>query len=191
VTAPTVEPLTIADAKTHLRFVETVEDALIVAQIRAARSEAETYTARALLSQTWKASYDAFPSDAGPIVLPKPPLISVTSVQYVDLDGVAQTWSSALYAVYQFATGHPHAQAGYLAPIYGGSYPSTRVIPEAVRVTFVAGYGTRADQVPAAIAAAIKIRLSDLFGLDRETASSEMKPWGPVERLLWPFRVWE
>ena len=61
VTAPAAEPLTLAEAKLHLRVDDTADDALIGALITAARQHAEHDTRRALVTQTWKLALDASP----------------------------------------------------------------------------------------------------------------------------------
>jgi len=140
VTAPASEPVSLAETKLHLRVAAdvTAEDDLIAGLIVAARDYAETVTHRALPLQTWDLKLDGFPDDGGPIWLPKAPTVSVTSVTYVAQDGTSTVWSAALYTT-DLPTG-PKARAGYLEPAYGQVYPSTRDVPNAVVVRFVAGY---------------------------------------------------
>ena len=54
VTAPTEEPVSLAEAKLHLRVDYTNDDVLIGALITAARQHAENDTRRALVTQTWR-----------------------------------------------------------------------------------------------------------------------------------------
>jgi uncharacterized phiE125 gp8 family phage protein len=147
VTAPTAEPVALADVKLHLRIGSdvTAEDDLLAGLIVAARDYVESFTHRALPLQTWDDKRDAFPSDGGPIWLPKAPAVSVTSVTYIATDGVSTVWSSALYTT-DLPTG-PKARAGGLVPAYGEVYPSTRDVPNAVIVRFVAGYAGTAVTV--------------------------------------------
>jgi hypothetical protein len=81
ITAPIAEPLTLAEAKAHLRVDESDDDALIEALIVAARQGAEHITQRALMPQTWELALDQFESE---IRLPKAPLASVIGVKYVE-----------------------------------------------------------------------------------------------------------
>ena len=76
VTAPTVEPISLAEAKQHLRFESTVEDALISALIVAARKHCETATRRAFVTQTLRLTRDTFPTwkECYQFRLPQPPL---------------------------------------------------------------------------------------------------------------------
>ena len=90
------EPVSVATLKSHLRLNTTDEDSLLAGYITAARQLFETMTDRAVLTQTWKLSLDAFPRI---IRLPRAPLQSVSSVQYYDSNDVLTTWSSTNYSV--------------------------------------------------------------------------------------------
>lgn len=122
----------------HLRSPNgNLEDEKIAKLIETAYRRAERVTQRALAPQTWTLNLDRFPL-CGEIVLPKPPLISVESIVYVDDDGVEQTWSDALYTV--VAPSGPYAAKGRILPAYDESWPTTRCVPNAVQVTFRCGY---------------------------------------------------
>src|SRR4051812_10578846 len=119
---PATEPLTLTEAKLHLRVDATDDDSLITSLITVAREMVETATNRQIVSATWKLSMDCFPSgwsshsgrlieDQGGlrysdglrqwqgnvIKLPRSPVASVSSVTYVDPNGATQTLSSSLY----------------------------------------------------------------------------------------------
>lgn len=148
VTAPASEPITFAEAKLHVKVESSVtaDDALITSLIVAARGKVETDAQRQLITATWKAILDRFPNnDTEVIELPLPPLQSVSSVQYVDTAGALQTWAASNYIVE--ASAGPWAREGRLAPAISQSYPDAGVVPEAVRVQFIAGYGA-ATSVP-------------------------------------------
>ena len=86
IAAPILEPMTLAEAKLHLRVDGTDEDDLITALIVAARRRAEHLLTRALITQTWELTLDEFP--AADIQLPKPGVLSIVSVKYLDSAGV-------------------------------------------------------------------------------------------------------
>lgn len=183
VTAPAVEPITLGEAKAHLRVDIDDDDALIGALIKAAREKAEQLTGRAFVSQVWRLRLDGFPSEAdAAILLPQPPLRAVQSLQYVDGGGALQDLY-ATDAVSPAIDGHFDinywSEPGYLVPAYGKYWPSTRTQPGAVVVTFEAGYPyletsplDQAENVPAAVKAAIKLMVGHWYE-HREAAGSD------------------
>lgn len=183
--APATEPLSLADAKLHLRVVSDDDDDLITALIQGAREYVETFLRRQLVTATWAMTLDEFPDSDGDITLPLPPLASVTSIAYVDGDGDDQTLDSANYTV------HTNCEPGKITLAYGESWPSTRDQPDAVTVTFVAGYGAAAA-VPAGIVAAIKLVLGDLYENREAAVLGTIRSDNPtVKNLLWTYRIAE
>lgn len=142
--APAAEPLTLADAKQHLRVDSSGDDGLITALIITARQQAEHRTGRALITQQWRYSVDQFPVDS--LELPLPRLQSVQSVTYLDADGVRQTLAGAEYDVIT------DELVGRMIPAYGKTWPSCRIRPGSVQVSYTCGYGAAAD-VPHSIKA--------------------------------------
>jgi len=141
--APAAEPFTAAEAKLHLRVDSSDDDTYISALIKAARKKLEADTGRALITQTWKLILDRFPdSDDEAILMPKAPLQSVSSITYVDTDGVTQTWDSSEYRV------DTDSVPGRITPAYNQSWPTTRSVTGAVTITFVAGYGNSSQNIP-------------------------------------------
>lgn len=141
VTAPTAEPISLDEAKRHIRdFVTTDQDDVIVELIKACRMYAENYCKRAFVTQTLRWSSQCLP-DNGRILLPRPPLQSVTGITYTDLNGDRQTVDPTLYAV---AT---DSEPGVVYPVYNEVWPSSRNYdPDAWQVTYVAGYAAQAQQ---------------------------------------------
>lgn len=93
-TPPAHLPLTLAEAKLHLRVDGTDEDALITAFIGAAVDTCQQITGRSLMAQAWKLTVDDFTDE---IALPWPQVQAVQSVQYKDEDGVTQTLATSVY----------------------------------------------------------------------------------------------
>ena len=189
VTAPSGEPVSLADVKAQLGIDSTSHDPVLRALLAAATRHVETITGRALLTQTWDAKFEEFPDDDDGLWLPKAPLRSVTSVTYTDANGATQTWSSSTYTV--DAPAGPHAQRGRIYPNYGLLYPTTQDIPNAITVRFIAGYGTTSASVPEELRHAIALLVGHWFE-NREATSAAVSlpiPFG-VEALVWPFKVW-
>jgi uncharacterized phiE125 gp8 family phage protein len=133
VSAPEVEPITLAEARTYCRIDAdlTDEDELLGQLITIAREKIEGETSRAFAPQTLRATFDGFPPRSGILQLPRFPLVGVTSVVYDDASGEEQTFSASLYSV--VTSSMPGA-------IYcPGSWPSVRPGPGSVRITFTAG----------------------------------------------------
>jgi uncharacterized phiE125 gp8 family phage protein len=182
---PAEEPVTLAEAKAHLRVDDTTEDAYISALITAARVHAESHTERQFITATYQLRLDEFPRRCSDIVrLPRPLLIAVSAIAYTDEDGVAQTLDPSLYQV------DAASLPGRVMPAYGAVWPTTQEILNAVTITFTAGYGAAAA-VPLPIKHAIKLLASHWFE-NREpvvvgTITSEVPM--TVKALLGPYRV--
>lgn len=151
ITPVAVEPVTVAEAKLHLRVDNSDEDALIGALITAAREYGEHYTGCALAPATLEMSLDEFPADL--IELDMPPVASITSIKYTDASGVEQTLDPSKYAF------SAYGQARNVSLTYGNSWPVTRAIPDAVRIRYVTGYTT----TPKAARAAILLTIGHLY----------------------------
>lgn len=163
ITAPAEEPITLTQAKLQCRVDGSDEDALFTGVIiPAARHMAEQRTGQALVTQTWELALDAFPS--AEIEIEKPPVQSITSVKYLDIDGVEQTVSSTDYAL----DGYGSMQHRVI-PDYGYSWPSSQSVPNAVKVRFVAGFGL-ATAVPEDIKAWLLLAIGTLYA-NRETVT--------------------
>jgi hypothetical protein len=153
---PSVEPVTLAEAKLHFRVDFADDDSLISRIVAAARHQVETDTGRQLIPAQWTLTLDRFPltwdgginygGTGGPggepyrpdwngMVIPRPPLIAVNSIQYVDPNGVTQTWSNTLYRV------DSQSEPARVTPEYGQIYPVPRIVINAVTVQYWAGYG--------------------------------------------------
>jgi uncharacterized phiE125 gp8 family phage protein len=189
ITAAGTEPLTLAQAKLHLRVTASDEDTLVTALITAAREQAEAYTRRRFITQTWDYFRDAFPlgykypCDEEKIFVPQPPLQSVTSLKYFDTTGVEQTLATSKYLV------DASSEPGRIAPAYGETWPCTREQMNAVTVRFVCGYGA-AVAVPSSIAAAMLLIIGHLYE-NRESTTPDQQMELPLgaESLLAPYRV--
>lgn len=161
---PATEPVTLAEAKLHLRVDHSDEDALVSRLIVAARRWCEDFHGRAWIARTVRLKLERFPVAA--ITLPFPPIQSVTSIQYTRSDGTAVVIAPAAYRV---LTGEP----AQVLPVNG--WPADSLAPGLpVVVEYQAGYGD-ATAVPEDAKAALLLILGSLYenrsdeGLDRLT----------------------
>ena len=134
-TGPALLPVSVEEAKAHLRVDGNDEDSTILSMIGAATAKVEKETGRALMSQTVKAYWDTWP-DCGVLELPIYPAASITNVKYIDVDGVLQTWSSANY------TSDLVGMCARVMPVPDVDLPEIGDYPNAVQVTYVAGSST-------------------------------------------------
>ena len=175
-TTPT-EPVTLAEAKLHLRVDGTDEDALIGGLISAAREACEDRIEGTVPVTSWKLTLDTF-TDA--IKLPRGPVASVASVKYLDANGVEQTLSPADYLVDTVST------PGYIVPAYGKEWPTTRDQINAVTVDYTAGNATPTH----ALKAWMLLAIGEMYANREASSERPAVAHGFADRLLDPFRAW-
>ena len=138
-TAPAKEPITLDEAKNHLKVDGGDDNALITSLIAAAREIAEKTTKRAFITQVWEMFLDSAPAL---IDIPKPPLQSVESRYVLDDAGDSTTIDAGDYLV-QTSENLP----GRIRPNIGLGWPSHRGFDSFI-VEFTAGYGDDEADVP-------------------------------------------
>lgn len=191
VTPPANEPISLVEAKAHLREDSSDQDDLIAIFIKAARQHAEKFLGRALIAQTWDLYLDAFPTedDLGWIEIPLPPLIGVDGVFYVDGNGDEQEFSVASYNVVG-----THGRDNVRARVEltsSGAWPTTSDTTNAVRIRFTAGYQDTSvspveDAVDDDIRAAILLILGSFYANREQVVigqTATVLPWGAVELM--------
>ena len=159
-TAPTVEPVTLADVKVYLRTItgDTTEDAAIITPlITAAREYCENITGKALAAQTIEAYPDRFTNI---IVLPRPPVISVASIKYTDVYGTETTMDAGDYLVDTVAgrvaiKTIPNFTPALLNPIKITYTAGTASIPKTIRQAMLLLIGHWYDNREAVVVGAI------------------------------------
>ena len=161
VTAPETEPVTLDEAKTHSRAdAGNDADDIFNLLIIACRGHVESELTRAMITQTRLCTLDCFPFE-DEIELPLSPVQSVQHLKYIDTDGDEQTLSSDDYVLDTDRVG------GRIYLPSGKCWPQTQHEAKVVRITFVAGYGDAADDVPA------NYRLRILTAISRQWADPE------------------
>ena len=185
ISAPSGAPITLTEAKAHLRVDHSHDDTLIGALINAATQHLDGrrgYLGRCLLSQGWEYRVHAFPQ-CGVIELPLPPLHSVGSVKYIDDAGAEQTLATDQYVV------DTETYNGQIRRAYNVVWPFVRLEDYAVRVTFTAGFGDAAN-VPQPIKTAMQLIIGHLYEHREEVAEGGLTeiPSG-VRWLLGPYRL--
>lgn len=142
ITPPAAEPITLEEAKLQCRVDGTAEDTWFTSfAIPGARRAAEHELGRKLITQTWEAVFDAFPSFG--IELGAPRVLSIVSIKYVDTTGAEQTLAAENYLL------DADTLPGWALPLAGTSWPDTADAANVVTVRFTCGYGPAATDVPA------------------------------------------
>lgn len=178
-TAPAVEPVTLAEAKAQTRADSDADDGLIAALIVTARTDCENRTGRTMITSGWTLTADSFD---GLCELPMPPAVAVTSISYVDSDGVTQAFDPSAYRI--DLTTDP----ARLEPV--DEWPATADQIGAVTIVYTAGYGATADDVPGPLKDWIKLAVADLY---KNRERSDEKPTIArdfVDSLLDHYRMW-
>lgn len=178
------EPVTTAEAKTHLRIDHSDDDTYIAMLIKAARQYAENIQNRALAPQTWAWTMPTFESAMNEgeqsICLPVGPVLltSDVAISYRDTADSSQTLATTVYRVVLNRTPEIYLIAGQ-------SWPALYDRPDAVTITWTAGFATSAT-VPEFTRLAILFLVSEWYrrreGVVTGTIQSEV-PHG-VTRLL-------
>lgn len=120
------------------------ETDLIRSYIIAATQMCEDDTQRALMPQTWALVLSGFPS-GGEIHVPRPPFIEVTSLAYSDTAD-ADDELAVSPAEFQVTAGGSDTKA-IIRAVSGETFPSTYTRPDAVTLTYRAGFTDTNDPV--------------------------------------------
>jgi uncharacterized phiE125 gp8 family phage protein len=147
-------PVTLAEAKTHLRLLSDDLDIEVNALLEAATEYCESVCGRSLrVSQTLAQKYDGWP--CSPVRFDRQPVTAIASVKYRDGDDVEQTVSSTNYRLLASSEA-----AAVLEFDVDFTRPTLSDRADAVTVTYTAGYA----EVPARAKAAVNLKLAELFG---------------------------
>lgn len=170
VTGPTVEPVSLAEAASHLRMDVPAEGdpihAEVSAWIAAARQYAEKHTGRRFGDQTWKLTLDEWPGEA----IRLPGAKAIASVVYVDAEGDEQTLDASTYQLRTDKT------PTLLDLAYGQSWPNLRGDAGGIRITFACG-----ETCPETVKAAIKLMIG---WHDRNREGAGDSDYSPAIRRL-------
>lgn len=159
--------------------INTTVDPYLTALITTARLTCEDTTKRKLITQTWKQYYDCFPASYW-FDLYLPPLQSITSIQYLDVDGATQTFSNTKYHI---------SYSGERARISlndGESWPDTVKALDAVWVTMVVGYGDERGDVPAPLRHGMLTLIGHLYNMREDVIAGTVATQVPkTSEYLW------
>lgn len=183
---PAVEPISEAEVVAHLRLETSGESALLDRLTAAARLQVESWTGRALITQSWRWSLDQWPCGRNAVLtIPRPPVQSVDQILLFDALGQSAVWDAQNYdldagddpARLFLRTGCPLPQPG--RKVAG------------IAIDFTCGYGIAESDIPAPIRQAILMLIAHYYE-NRELAAPAdgimPLPLGPAA-LLAPYKA--
>ncbi len=202
--APDMEPITLAEMKSHLRVTETVDDDNITALIEVSRQWAEDFTSKAFIDQTWRMTVgtnllggDSVSGRAvynindptfnsywakGQIVLRRTPVIELVSIESSNTGESPQSvvLDPTSYTLYNRKSRWP-----YIGNLNGSPFASGRM-----EIVFRAGFvdTTQSPQnlalVPNVFKQAIKLHCEAMYDRDEKMMSKLIEA---AQNLLRPF----
>ena len=162
---PQTEPVTLMEAKAHLRIDGSEEDELLSALITAAREMAEEYTRRAFITQTWELALD---SASGKVYLPRPP---VQTIDEIMLDGEMVAIENYIFLGEN---------------VFCPKIPLYAANPGGLVIRYISGYGSNATDIPQAIRQAILMLITHLY---EHRGDEKVEIPTTIKALLQPYRV--
>jgi uncharacterized phiE125 gp8 family phage protein len=184
ITAPSFEPLSVADVSEYLRLDDSPTDTLLISSlITAARQHLENYLNRYIAEQTvelaltgWKDKIDL-----------SAPVQSVTSVKYLDENGVEQTLNSNQYLV------DTYSEPAAIYPAHDVTYPNLYDQENNVKIRYVVGFTSGGspdtNPLPDPLKFAMMLIIGDLYA-NREAGGEKAYQVNPtVQNLLQFYRL--
>jgi uncharacterized phiE125 gp8 family phage protein len=183
VTPPTAEPLSLAEARAHLRVDSFADDAMLAGYILAARQHIESICGLALCTTTYAMTLDDFPVWADALRLPRGPVQSVSAVRYYDATGALVSWSSSDWET------DLRSEPARVRPRDGFTWPDPADKLGAVEIEFIAGYGGP-ELVPQPIMQAMRLLVGHFYENREAVNVGNMVTELPlaVDVLLGPYR---
>jgi uncharacterized phiE125 gp8 family phage protein len=179
-TAPAIEPLSLAEAKAFLRVETADDDDVIAALIAGSRIHVEAQTRRALIRQSWRLSFDGWPDDGRLPILPAP-LQALTAARVYDFENAAHALDTAAFVLDRGAS------ALIFAP---WALPAPGRLSAGIELDVTVGFGDAAVDVPEPLRQAIRLLLAHWYehrGLTAAGTTTALP--ATVAALLAPYRM--
>ena len=181
---PALEPVSIAEAKDHLRVDHSAEDAFIASLILTSRLHIEAALSLALIEQGWTWTFDAWPNRLALVTLPLRPVSSITSINTLDQDGAPTLMVPADYEL----DGN-HVPPRLLRKT--NAWPKPGKSHAGIEISFVTGFGAAPDDVPQPVRHALLLLVAHWYEHRDpiEIGSDKTSVPDAVSNLLAPYRV--
>jgi uncharacterized phiE125 gp8 family phage protein len=184
ITAPSFEPVSVADVSEYLRLDDSPTDtALISALITAARQHLENYLNRYIAQQTVELALTGWKDK----IELSSPVQSITSVKYLDVNGVEQTLASNQYILDNYS------EPAVIYPAYNVTYPNLYDQENNVKIRYVVGFTSGGspdtNPLPDPLKFAMMLIIGDLYS-NREGGGEKAYQVNPtVQNLLQFYRL--
>jgi uncharacterized phiE125 gp8 family phage protein len=179
IAGPALEPVTLEEAKAHLRLDGEDDDAWLAEAIASARRHVESATRRVLIEQEWRLWLDAWP-EGGVLRVPVVPLIAIDAVIVYDADGEPQVIDPETYVVDK--TSAP-ARLKFETP------PAPGQALNGIEIDLTAGYGDEAGDVPSPLRHAIRMLVAHWYEYRGLGGAAEATTPAGFDALVAPYRV--
>lgn len=180
-TAPVIEPLTLAEAKAFLRVETSDDDVVIGALISGARIHVEGQTRRALITQSWRIALDTWPHDGRLAIIPAP-LQALAAARVYDFEGLAHDVDLQAFVLDKGAS---------ILAFAPWAVPQPGRVAAGIEFDVTVGYGDAAVDVPEPLRQAIRLLVVHWYenrGLVTTGANYSALPQ-TVAALIAPYRV--
>jgi uncharacterized phiE125 gp8 family phage protein len=182
ISAPASEPVTVAEAKAHLRIDSDNEDTLIASLILTSRLHLETALGLALVTQSWRLLLDRWPLTRE-VEIPLRPLQGIDTVRVLPAEGAPIVIDENDYLADTASTPPRLVRTGVVWRQPGKA-------ANGIEIDFTAGFGPAAADVPAPLRQALLLLVAHWYE-NREpiaVGAPETVVPGPVSDLLEPYR---
>lgn len=175
---PAALPVSVVDAKAHLRLTHDGEDALVADLIAAAGAFVAEDAGIALINQVLRLSLSDRPAE--PVALPRHPIARIETVTVYDGDGSPTVLEGAQY---RFDMMRKPARLSFEP----GAVPRQT---NGIEIDFVAGFGDAAADIPHTLRRAVLALVSHWYELRGAYGPSDQPVSVPVHyaRLIRPWR---
>jgi uncharacterized phiE125 gp8 family phage protein len=173
---PAEEPVTLAEASLFMRYTGSLQNAVVTALIVAARKDVESWTNKTMVTTTYEYYTNNLYDE---ILIPTGTIQSIASITYQDSADATQTLTSTLYKLDNKSI----QNKVFRDPLE--SYPQVLVQPNAVKITFDAGFGA-ASTVPENLKTVIKMRVAELFEHREANTTASRQPNEAMMAILSP-----
>lgn len=167
-TPPSTTPISLIEAKAHVRVDSDDDDTVLTAFIGAAVAhlDGQGVLGRAMVTQSWSQWVSQTP---GWVRLTVGPFQSLTSVEYYDTENALQTASLTDFEI------RLDGDFVLIKPKADHVWPPAYIRQDAIKITYVAGFGDAATDVPQSIRQAILLMVGHWYENREAVAEGNFK----------------